>query len=105
MTIFPMNPSKTATCSSMNFDIIRAYLQMPLFLEEVPLQGEMFGGLPLIKFDDHDLGILGASPSLALELYLEMVMDGNLLKIEPMEWVQGLAGSGILNLLCIPHFG
>ena len=57
---------------------------MPLVPEEVPQLGGMFGHLPHIKFDDHDLGNQDAFPSLALELYLERVLEDDLLKVEPM---------------------
>ena len=59
----------------------------------------------MVKFDDHDLANLEAFPELALELYLERVLEDDVLKVVPMPWASGLAGSGLLNLLRMPHFG
>ena len=65
----------------------------------------MLRQIPNIKFDDHDLGNLEVFPSLDPQLYLKQVVDGGVLKVDPMVWVMGLAGVVILKLLCLPHFG
>ena len=38
-----------------NVDVVHTYFQMSLVPTEVPVHGEMFGSLPLLKLDDHDL--------------------------------------------------
>ena len=82
-----------------NIDGMHAYLQMPLILGEVPIIGESFGKLHMVKFDDHDLANLEAFPELAPELYLERVLEDDVLKVVPMPWESGFAGSILLNFL------
>lgn len=65
----------------------------------------MFGNIPLVKFDDHDLANEETFPNLVPELYLEQVLYDNVPKFESMPWAHGLHVSGILNLLRIPYFG
>lgn len=72
---------------------------------EVPVIGEPFGRLHEIKFDDHYLAILEAFPELTAELYLQMIKVEDGIKNFPQQWVHGLAGSELLNLLRMPHFG
>ena len=93
------------THTMKNFNVICAYLQMSLVQVEVPLHGYMFGGFPLLKFDYHELSNLEAFSALAPELYLKWMMYSNVPKFEPMPWACGLACSGILNFLHIPHSG
>lgn len=100
-----VRPRRPSVHTPKNLDGMCAYLQMPLILGEVPIIGESFGKLHTVKFDDHGLVNLEVFPELALELYLERVLEDDVLKVIPMPWASGLAGSGLLNLLRMPHFG
>lgn len=77
---------------------------MPLIPGKVPIFGESFGKLHTIKFDDHDLANPEAFLEWAPELYLERVLEDDVLKVVPMTWASGLARFGLLNLLGMPHF-
>ena len=65
----------------------------------------MFGNIPAIKFNDHDLANEDTFLDLAPELYLEWVLSDNVPNVEWMPWERRLQASGILDLLCIPYFG
>lgn len=81
------------------------YLQMPLTPQKVPFKGDMFGKIPLVKFDDYDQANEETFLELALEYYLERVLYENVVKVEPMPWAHELSNAGIFNFLRIPHFG
>ena len=78
---------------------------MSLVPDEISIIGDMFGNLPSIKFDDHNHANIEAFLELVPELYLERILRDIVLKVVPIPWARGLAGSGLLNLLWIPHFG
>ena len=82
-----------------NIDVFCSYIQILLVLDEVTIIGDMFGSLPSINFDDHDLANIEAFVELAPELYLERVLYDIVLKVVPMLCAHELAGSGLLNLL------
>ena len=85
-----------------NIEGLCSYMQMPLILGEVLIIGEAYDKLSSINFDDHDLE---AFPKLAPKFYLKRVLEDDVLRVLPMPWACGLEGSGLLNLLHIPHFG
>lgn len=65
----------------------------------VPFNRDIFGSLPSIKFDEHDLANEDAF------LDLEKVLYDNVPKVESMPWACRQPTFGILNFLHIPHFG
>ena len=100
-----VRPRKPLVRTPKNLKCLHSYMQIPLILGEVPIIGEAYSKLSSIKFDDHDLANLEAFPELAPELYLERVLEDDVLKVVPMLWAHGLVGLGLLNLMPIPHFG
>ena len=67
----------------------------------------MLGYVPVLKFIDYNLGDSKTYPQFWLDQYLKVQRnlrtDAN--EFVPMEHVQILDQSGLLNLLKTPHFG
>ena len=78
---------------------------MSLTLGEVPVLSDPCGKLHEVKFDDHDLVNYEAFPELAPTLYFDTIYVTYGVTVVPQRWVCGLARSGLLNLLQMPHFG
>ena len=73
-----------------NLEGMCAYLQMPLISGEVSIIGEAHGKLTSIKFDDQDLAKLEAFPELAPELYVERVLEDDMLWVILILWLSEL---------------
>lgn len=60
-----------------------------------------------MKYSDHDVADADKFPEFAQEVYLDSIGTcpfGDPI-LQPKPWAAGLANTGILNLLEIPHFG
>lgn len=72
-----VKPRKSTVHTPKNIYVVQEYLQISLVPQVLPLIGDMFGSLPSIKFDDHDLENEDTFPDLAPNLYLERVLYDN----------------------------
>ena len=81
------------------------YFHTPLPPGEVPVLNDPCGRLHEVKFHDHDLENYEAFPKLNPKLYFDTTHTDDGVTVIPQKWVSGLVGSGLLNLLRMPHFG
>ena len=69
---------------------------MPLIPQAVPINGDVFGKIPLVKFDDYDLANEEMLPELAPKYYIECMLYDDFVKVEPIPWARRVSNVGIL---------
>ena len=82
-------------------------IPLPPIDPRIKEDGELLGYVPVLKFIDYKLGYNKTYPQFWLDQYLMVQRNPRTDADEfvPMEHVQILEQSGLLNLLRIPHFG
>ena len=71
---------------------------------EVPVLSDPYGKLHEVKFDDRDLDNYEAFHELIPMIYFDTIYVDDGVIVVPQRWVSILDGSGLLNLLRMPHF-
>lgn len=74
--------------------------------EDVLEEGVLLGEIPSLKYQDYNLLDPEKFPQFQENRYMCRRIDSvtNVEVLEPQEWIEKLAPSGLLNLLRIPHF-
>jgi hypothetical protein len=68
---------------------------------------DLLGCVEKLRYSDHDVVDMDKFPEFARQVYLDNVGTGPFGDpiLQPKQWAAGLANTGILNLVDIPHFG
>jgi len=87
-------------------DNVKFIVSIPLLLESVLLEGNLLACITHLKMEDWDLGDHDKFPQLAPNKYLKKVYyeELDITRLEPMNWVAGFVGTGLLNMFWVPHF-
>jgi hypothetical protein len=84
-----------------------ATIVLPHIPEGVQVMPNLLGCVERLRYSDHDVVDAGKFPEFVQQVYLDSIGTcpfGDPI-LQPKQWAAGLANTGILNLLEIPHFG
>jgi hypothetical protein len=96
------HPMAWSPCKQPDTTII-----LPCIPEGVQTTPTLLGCMEKLKYSDHDVADTGKFPEFAQQVYMDNIGTrpfGDPI-LQPKPWAVGLANTGILNLVEIPHFG